>query len=282
MSPDLFPADAFFAAFGYVVLRGALTPVEVDALRREADGAIRDATGPWYRRRIAGGGIEGHYVPATCEHTPLSLDLAGRFAATVQQLTGLAMLFGFAHHALLFDAAGWHTDTGHEVTSVKVAAYLDPLDATTGALRVLPCSHTASYDALRAVLQGPSFRDPTSWRCAIVVVPSVALATVPGDVIIFDEHLWHASVGGRDRLQWSAVYVQDPTRPEDDEPVARFFASQFSPDSHLDYDPVRYPYYGDHFRGVAPRHCVARLERVGAFGAAAAEEANGRRPAPQR
>jgi hypothetical protein len=281
MSPDLFAADAFFAAFGYVILRSALTPVEVDSLRREADGAIRDATGPWYRRRTPGGGIEGHYVPATCEHTPLSLDLARRYAATVEQVTDVAMLFGFAHHTLLFDTAGWHTDTGHDVTSVKVAAYLEPLDAKTGALRVLPCSHTASYDRLRGLLQGTVFRDPIFWRYAVEAVPGNALSTVPGDVIIFDEHLWHASVGGSNRLQWSAVYVQDPTTRADDEPAARFLASQFSPDSRLDYDPARYPYYSDHFRRVAPSHWTIQLERLGAFDAAAAEEANGRQPRPQ-
>ncbi len=166
MKPDLFAPDAYFGAFGFVVLRQALTSSETVQLRRESEHTIRDATGPWYRHRDGGGGIEGHYIPATGEHTPLSLELAERFAATAERLLGLPVLFGFAHHTLFFDAAGWHTDTGHDVPSLKVAAYLDPLDAANGALRVLPCSHRVPWQPLHALLQGPAFGDETTWRDA--------------------------------------------------------------------------------------------------------------------
>ncbi len=274
MRPDSVAPDAFFGAFGFVVLRQALPHREVDELRREADRVVRDATGPCYRQRTPDGGIEGHYVPATCEHGPLSLELALRFAVTAERLSGVPMLFAFAHHTLLFDAAGWHTDTGHDIPSVKVAAYLERLDAANGALRVLPCSHRVPVRLLRSVLQSPEFRDAAD-------VPGVALATTPGDVIVFDEHLWHASHGGHDRLQWSAVFVKDPATPEEDDAVARFLESQFSPDSTLDYDPVRYPYYGEHFRRVAPPRWVEQLGRLGAFDAAAGEEASGRRMRPR-
>ena len=46
-----------------------------------------------------------------------------------------------------------------------------------------------------------------------------AAATSPGDVIAFDLHTWHASVGGRDRLAWNAVYLRCPET--DDERIAR-------------------------------------------------------------
>jgi hypothetical protein len=39
------------------------------------------------------------------------------------------------------------------------------------------------------------------------------LSTEPGDVIAFDPLLYHASWGGRDRHQWSTLYVRDAITP---------------------------------------------------------------------
>jgi hypothetical protein len=101
-------------------------------------------------------------------------------------------------------------------------------------------------------------------------------------VIIFDEHLWHASVGGHDRLQWSAVSVKEPTSVDEDAAVRGVLASAFEPDEHgLDDDPRRSRYYGDHFRRRAPTRWVRELDRLGAFAAAAAEEAAGQRVVPR-
>jgi hypothetical protein len=167
---------AFFATrVRFVVLRDALTVVEVEQLRVEADHAIRDATGRWYRHCSPGGGIEGQYVPATSEQTPRSLEFAQRFAGTVEQLLGAPTLFGFAHHSLLFGQAGWHTDSGHDVASVKVAAYLDPLDAASGALRVLRCSHHVPYEQLREVLRRLALQDDAAGRKATQAVPGLLL-----------------------------------------------------------------------------------------------------------
>jgi ectoine hydroxylase-related dioxygenase (phytanoyl-CoA dioxygenase family) len=43
--------------------------------------------------------------------------------------------------------AGWHTDHGPDVAGVKFLAHLEPRTGETGALRVLPGSHTADYVA---------------------------------------------------------------------------------------------------------------------------------------
>ncbi|HYZ08410.1 MAG TPA: phytanoyl-CoA dioxygenase family protein [Pseudonocardiaceae bacterium] len=64
-----------------------------------------------------------------------------RFAPVVEDLAGVPILPAVSHHTLFFDMAGWHTDTGHSVPSVKVVAYLDALGKHNGALRVIPGSH---------------------------------------------------------------------------------------------------------------------------------------------
>ena len=67
---DLFSPRAHFRAFGFVVLRGALSDDEATALAREADRAVRDATGNRYLIDDDQGGITGHYIPATRRSLP--------------------------------------------------------------------------------------------------------------------------------------------------------------------------------------------------------------------
>lgn len=267
---DPFSPRAHFRAFGFLVLRSALSSDDVTTLTLEADRAVRDATGDRYLVDDGAGGITGHYIPATGDRTPTSLDLLERFAPTAEDLGGAPMLPALAQHILFFDMAPWHTDTGHAVPSVKVVAYLEELDEHNGALRVLPRSHRLDERVLTDLLHGPAFRDEATFRDATRRVPGHVIASRPGDVIVFDEKLWHASVGGRRRHQWSASYVLDPETPEEVQAVRAYLASQFSENMQLDYDPTHYPYYGPGFR--AHHHRAAQLDRLGAFAAAAAEQ----------
>lgn len=271
--PD--PAEAeHFRAFGFVVLRSALAPESLDALSAEADRAVPEATGEAYLVSTATGGIEGHYIPATSAATPISVGMAVGLAPLAEALLGVPVVLATAAHNVLFDMAAWHTDTGHDIASIKAVAYLESLSATTGALRVLPGSHVIPYRHLAAYLQGGSFRHPDRWRQAVASVPAHVIDTRPGDLIFFDEHLFHASAYGRNRRQWAAEYVKDPATSEEEAAVGRYLASQFVAD-RLDYDPNRYPHYGKAFRRAAPRRWVEQLERLGAFEAAAAEEHRG-------
>lgn len=269
---DLISMRAHFRAFGFVLLRGALPPQKVAELAHEADHAIRDATGERYLTDDDQGGITGHYIPATSERTPVSLALLQRFAPVVEDLVGVPLLPALTHYTLFFDMASWHTDTGHAIPSVKAVAYLEPLGEHNGALRVLPGSHRLDERVLTDVLHGPSFRDEITAREAIQAVPSHVITSRPGDVIVFDEHLWHASVGGKNRRQWSTSYVLDPATPEEELAVRAYLASQFTPGVPLDYDPANYPYYGEPFRALSPSRWTVQLDRLGAFAAAAAEQ----------
>src|SRR5882757_42021 len=156
--------------------------------------------------------------------------------------------------------------------SVKVAVYFDELDGDNGALRVLPGSHRLGGRDLAAFLHGPAFDDEATWREATRQVPAHIIASRPGDVIVFDEKLWHASVDGRYRLQWSTSYVIDPVIEAEDAQLREYLAGQFIPGMTLDYDPAHYPHFGDLFRAVCPPRWATQLDRLGAFAAAAAEQ----------
>lgn len=266
---ELFSLRAHFRAFGFVHLSAVFDPA---ALTAEADRAVRDATGERYRVEDDHGGITGHYIPATGERTPVSLALLRRFAPVVADLAGVPLIPAVVEHTLFFDFASWHTDTGHAVPSVKLVAYLDELDGANGALRVLPGSHRLDGRVLSDVLHGPAFRDPATAMAAVRAVPAHVISSRPGDVTVFDEHIWHASVDGRHRRQWSASFVLDPATEEEELAVRAYLASQFVAGTDLDYDPTRYPHYGAPLRTECPPRWYAQLERLGATAAAAAEQ----------
>lgn len=259
-------------AFGFVILRQAIDAATLAALTAESDRVIRDATGACFRQRDDQGGIEGHEIPATCERTPISLHLAQEFAPTAEKLVGTPLFLALAQHNLFFDAAGWHTDTGHCIPSIKVAAYLDPIGAANGALRVMPGSHALPEEHFEPVMSTDAFRNEKTWRRATRDTPCHVIESWPGDVIFFDERLWHASVDGHDRRQWSATFVKGPTTSEEEDEVRDYLGSQFVPGLELDYDAGKYPNYGSFFRSTAPERWVTQLERLGAFEAAAKEE----------
>jgi hypothetical protein len=84
--------------------------------------------------------------------TPHSLALVEdpRFLATARRLVGAAVVPFYAEGILYFGEAGFHDDAGPGVTAVKCVAYLEPLTAATGALRLLPGSHHPELSAIVA------------------------------------------------------------------------------------------------------------------------------------
>ena len=88
----------------------------------------------------------------------------------------------------------WHPDGEHHVGQyVKIAFYLDPVDRETGALRVIPGSHRLTVDWWSA---RDASRSEELWGIAQRDVPSIALTSKPGDVVIFDHNLMHSAFGG--------------------------------------------------------------------------------------
>ena len=92
----------------------------------------------------------------------------------------------------------WHSDGLHsEYRFLKIALYLDPLTRDTGALRVIPGSHKVGDAFPTALLKGLS--DPAIWNLPGRDIPSTALETRPGDVLVFNHNIMHASYGGSAR-----------------------------------------------------------------------------------
>lgn len=209
-----------FRCFGYLVLRGFFEPALVADLRAELVATMLAVHGDRYHDRPTGPGMPGHYTCLLGPWAPGTVDLVDgrRLVGLAERLVGGAVLPSPVDtQGIRFaDSAGWHSDTDIRVRAVKLVAYLEPLDGATGALRVMPGSHRLPEEALGRHLHAIDVEVPD--------VPAQVLATEPGDVIAFDPLLWHASWGGRDRHQWTTLYVRDAITPSWREGLGEWFA----------------------------------------------------------
>ena len=95
----------------------------------------------------------------------------------------------------------WHSD-GYGgrggMRHIKIAFYLDQLDGETGALRVIPGSHRIG-DPFAEDLERSIRKSDELWGVSGRQVPALALATTPGDILVFNHDLKHATYGGSQR-----------------------------------------------------------------------------------
>jgi hypothetical protein len=251
-------------------MRQAFDP---EPLAREFDAAL--ATG--FPDRPASltseeAGIWFQYLPMMCERTPISLDLVDRFATVAQALIERPVLPVRAKGTRYIGNAGWHRDTEHDITSLGFACYLEPLVAESGALRLLPGSHRPPFaHAVARFLDGYADPPDPPARASAEQLPGVVAETNPGDAIVFDEHLYHASQGGAIRRQWRVDYIAAPADEEERAASAAYLESIFSPEWDGGYDVNRFPTYGEYWRRSRPQW-HATLDALGACAAAEAEE----------
>jgi hypothetical protein len=103
----------------------------------------------------------------------------------------------------------WHPDHLYLCDSgapfIKIAAYLDPVYKDTGSLRVIPGSHLLHPAEWKLHLNG--HRPEEVFGISGGEVPAVALESEPGDVIVFDARLVHASFGGGDARRMLGIVL---------------------------------------------------------------------------
>jgi Phytanoyl-CoA dioxygenase (PhyH) len=240
---------------GFVVLRRAF---DAERLSAEVDAALSDG----HRDAPLNTGTAGNrfrYVPMMCERTPVSVALADALAGPAATFLRRAVIPVRAKGTRYAGATAWHRDSELDVATIGFVAYLEPLTVDRGALRVLPGSH-----------RGRTTESPTGLPDEDRVVGR-ALETEPGDVIVFDERLWHGSAGGVERRQWRTDFVPDPVTPEEEAQMRGYFAGIFQPGWDGGYDVDRYPSYGAHWSASHPQW-TDRLRDLGAIERAEREE----------
>jgi hypothetical protein len=217
-----------------VVLRGAIDPAPITAEvdRVLLDVFLGDTTAAAVQRSETS---TFQYVPMMCERTPVSLGLLDQCSEMAAELFGRAVLPGRAKGTRYFGDTAWHRDNPDDDAppSVVFVAYLDSVDASNGALRVLVGSHVD--------------RDPSRPGARPGDATSATVDTEPGDIIAFDEHLLHGSTGGVERRQWRVDFVIDPRGADE---VARVRAQYLNAvaAAQLEDANTRYPSYGPYWQ----------------------------------
>ncbi len=115
----------------------------------------------------------------------------------------------------------WHSDgyTDKKYLSVKMAFYLDPVTDETGCLRVIPGSHKYgdrfAGDLQEALRTSRDNRNEDVWDVRGRDLPAVALETVPGDLLMFNHKIKHASFGGGTSRRMFTINMEQRYRDED-------------------------------------------------------------------
>jgi len=210
------------------------------------------------------GGIHFQYVPMMTAETPVSLSLVDRVEVVAADLLGSSVLPTRAKGVRYSGNTPWHSDSTSPLASIGFLAYLEPLGADDGTLRVMPGSHHPDFrDSLRGLgVDG----------AAAPAFPAHLVVSEPGDLIVLDEHLFHASFGGRTRRQWRVDFVSVPVSAEAEDLTKSYFGGIYPPDWDGGYDVDRYPSYGPDWRDSG-RPAVAQLAALGVYELAAVQEA---------
>lgn len=204
-----------FHTFGFLVLRQVLTPQEVERIDREFEIGLAEAESvpraAGERKQLTWANLRPE-MPFT---TALFED--PRCAGVAERLYGADVVgcdSGASHFAGTQSA--WHPDSqDRHLFGFKLAFYLQPLDADSGALRFLPGSHLSPYHETLFDLLWPN-GDASGRDVRVPEYPGFACKSNPGDAVAFNFHVWHGSWGGStDRRLVSFQFQKSPKTPEE-------------------------------------------------------------------
>jgi len=111
----------------------------------------------------------------------------------------------------------WHSDlynADFKYRHVKILFYLDPIDADSGALRVIPGSNLFG-DKFANQLERYVWEHDKNYGIGKDDVPSVVIPTRPGDAIVFDYRLKHATCHSGQHRRMFTICASERFREED-------------------------------------------------------------------
>ena len=194
---------SFFETFGFIALPG---------LMRDSVGEIIDAFEQVWTRRPGNngewhsGGHRSSIIPFIDQHERLCTLLEDpRIEGLVEGLVGEGFNYVGSDGNFFVGDTPWHSDRWiSEVRFVKVAFYLDSVKRNSGCLRLIPGSHRLE-DTYSSQLHEAIKQSPEEWGVEGPDLPSLAVETEPGDVVVFIHSLKHASFGGGTRRRMFTI-----------------------------------------------------------------------------
>ncbi|TNF36624.1 MAG: hypothetical protein EP312_00685 [Gammaproteobacteria bacterium] len=191
----------FFKVFGFLHLPGLFLP-EIQSIQDAFDKVIEDHPDEKIEHLH-----EAHYnakrimMPRFIEKCDLLTQLLSdpRITSIAQSLCGEDYNYFSSDGNIFSGDTIWHRDSyglvrRHKYT--KFLFYLDPIKADSGALRVIPGSHHQGQHfskILHDILSEPEQQLGVPAK----EVPSQVVETTPGDLIVFDYNIQHATCDSR-------------------------------------------------------------------------------------
>jgi hypothetical protein len=222
----------FFDTFGYLVIRRLFDGRETAAITAGFEQTMRmcglDRVGDGARRCMLG---PIHHVPelqSLLEHPGVVGLAEGVFGGEFNYALGDGNFYSGDTH--------WHPDGGWgQLFAAKIVVYLDPLTRATGALRVIPGSHDPRHPLRRDRDGQASGVAGLLEECGIHgrdLPGAEAVETEPGDVIIFNHDLFHASFGGTKRRRMFTMNLTRRCHTPEDFALLRRYLGTHSPGGH--------------------------------------------------
>ncbi len=149
---------------------------------------------------------------------------------------------------------------------MKVAFYLDPVDRDSGCLRVIPGSHLPEL-ASRLKERWP-MEDPEESPYGIKgsQIPYFPLESRPGDVVLFNQGLFHSSYGGKTgRRMFTLNFGAKPAGEADYDNLRRTYQSNIKSINDMGYTKKDRIYTDEFLNSDSPRiqSMVGELVKLG-------------------
>jgi hypothetical protein len=194
----------FFETFGFLRLPGLFAP-EIDEITEAFDAVFADDANQRMETYVELHGEERRRIipQFVTKHPTLDrLREDPRVVGIVASLLGPDAEYAESDGNLFDCESIWHSDTyGAPLTvhHAKLSFYLDTLRADSGAIRVIPGTQHFRESFATSLRKG--FREPLRIEEQFGVpardIPSMALETDPGDLVVWDFRTIHASYNGK-------------------------------------------------------------------------------------
>jgi Phytanoyl-CoA dioxygenase (PhyH) len=204
-----------FKIFGFLLVRNTFSPDEVASIRSRFDTVLeRDRQG----REFDGERRQGVLGFVEQDEELFRLLEDDRIYGPMEQLLGPGFGWITSDGNLYVGDTDWHPDSARiDDFRIKIAFYLDPVSRDSGCLRVVPGSHLPGFgERLRDLPRPTGAAADSVYGVKGSEIPCASLESEPGDMVIFDQRLFHASFGGKTgRRMFTLNFVTKPAEASD-------------------------------------------------------------------
>jgi hypothetical protein len=234
---------AFYTAFGFLPLDAEICTEQVAELEIECANALASAYGSLTRMQELAV-LSRCYLPMMGTATPVSADLANAdiLVGAARRALGIQPLVKPAKASVFSGQTSWHRDCYTGVRGVKFATYFgeDPIR-----FDVVPGSHLSSACGVVSHLLGDShllpWADVNLGILEKLSVPTHSISLRPGQILMFDIGIWHASHDPGMRIQWSVSYLAEPATDAERAGTVTYLGEFLR--KPLSYPRADYPYF---------------------------------------